>query len=123
MSVNLAISGIPGPPISTVLTTSEADVFVPTEQGLFLSFAVANRNAAAQVVDVYWNDGTTSFNFYHKSVAAHDTTTFSDVMFPVVPSATNGNAVAKKIRAKAAVNTDLTITISFATTMSQQNIR
>lgn len=122
MSVNLNLAGPVGPPVSYVLTASEADAWVPTNRVLLVGWHVTNRNGSNRQVDVYWSDGTTSNHFATKTVPTVDGWSFSDIAFVIDPNATNGNGVAKKIRAKAAVATDLTITFSFVNIMPQQSL-
>lgn len=119
MSVNLNLAGPPGNIVSYVLTNALADAWVPTNRVLFVGFHITNRNGTARQVDVYWNDGTTSNHFWTGTVPANGGTSFSDLVFPIDPNASSGNSVAKKIRAKAAVGTDLTITFSFINLMPQ----
>lgn len=119
MSVNLSLAGPPGNIVSYVLTNALADAWVPTNRVLFVGFHITNRNGTARQVDVYWNDGTTSNHFWTGTVPANGGTSFSDLVFPIDPNASNGNSVPKKLRALAAINTDLTISFSFINLMPQ----
>lgn len=119
MSVNLSLAGPPGNVVSYVLTNALADAWVPTNRVLFIGFHVTNRNGTARQVDVYWNDGTSSNHFWTGLVPANSGTSFSDLVFPIDPNASNDNSVPKKLRAVAAINTDLTITFSYINLMPQ----
>jgi hypothetical protein len=123
VSISFNIGGIPGNPVTETLGTSEADVFVPpADSAVYLvnSIVIANTDSLARVVDLYWNDGTTSYQFYKKLVAAEDTVEFSGLILPLQPGAGSGNGVAKKIRAKAAAAAVIQVTFSYTAIMPQQ---
>ena len=86
MSVNLNVGGVPAPPHTTDLTTSEADIFAPSASGSPLvnvvAISVVNTTGGAVTVALYWNDGTTSKMFWRKSVPANDTVSVSELMIP-----------------------------------------
>jgi hypothetical protein len=117
MSVNLSIGGVPGTPVTVDLTTSEADVFAPASNGNptynVVAISVVNITAGAVVASLYWQDGTTSKLFWRESVAANDTVAVSDILIPLLPGATSGNTVAKKIRGLAASNSAITVTVMY----------
>lgn len=125
MSVSIAALGIPGTPVTTDLTTSEADIFVPSANGNPLvnvvAIQVVNITSGAVVAELYWNDGTTSKLFWRKSVAANDTVPVSDVMIPIFPGAANGTTVAKKLRGLAASGSAIKVTVMSIVTMAQRS--
>lgn len=123
MSVNLTVGGIPGNPETASLTTSEADVFAPSSNGKLIfnviGFSICNTDSSARNVELYWNDGTTSYQFFQRSIAADESYVLSDILIPLQPAATSGGGVAKKIRGLAAANTVVKVTPHYTTVMSQ----
>lgn len=125
MSVNLNVGGVPAPPHTTDLTTSEADIFAPSASGSPLvnvvAISVVNTTGGAVTVALYWNDGTTSKLFWRKSVPANDTVSVSDLMIPLMPGAANGQSVAKKLRGLAGSGSAITVTVMSTIASAQRN--
>lgn len=126
MSVNLNIGGSLLPPSSVVLsTTNETDVFAPTSGPCtVLSIAVANGDTAnACRVTIRWSDGTNTYRLFTGDIAAGETEGVTHGLpLIIVPSATNGLAVAKKITAQAAAVDDLTVTVIATRAMPQGSL-
>jgi len=123
MSVNLQVGGIPGNPTTTTLTASEADVFAPAANGNpimnVVGFSICNTDGSARNVELYWSDGTTSYQFFERSIAANESYVLADILIPLQPGATSGNGVAKKIRGLAAAANVVKVTPHYTTIMPQ----
>lgn len=123
MSVNLQVGGIPGNPETTTLGIAEADVFAPSANGKpiynVVSFSICNTDSVARNVELYWNDGTTSYQFFQKSIAADESYVLADILIPLQPGATSGGGVAKKIRGLAAAASVVRVTPHYTVVMPQ----
>lgn len=107
MSASYVFDGTPQPPISTALTTGEADITTTVGKGVhkIIKIRVANVSASSCKVDLYWYDGS-SHVFYHAIVAADDSIEVDD---PLI-YASEGTPVTK-LRGKAEANSRLVCTV------------
>lgn len=123
MSVNLNIGGSLLPPSSVALSsTNETDVFAPASGPCtVISIAIANQDTSnACRVTIRWSDGTNTYRIFTGNIEAGETEGVTHGLpLIVVPSAINGQAVAKKITAQAAAADDLTVTIIATRAMPQ----
>lgn len=120
MSVVLAVSGTLQQPASLLLPDlSINDVLthpVGTSNVTVIGVAIANADTAAQKVEVWWNDGTTDFLLFVRSVPATETVTVA-LDAPILLYA---KQTAKKIRARAAMANVVTVTVSYTLAAQQR---
>lgn len=108
MSVNLALTGAPGRPQSTLLTTTSATVVLTASDKTPTTVAwisVVNQDSSARLVTLEWNDGTTDRKFWQKSVAANSTE-FLDLLLSLY-----SKAATQTIKATAAAADVVTVTV------------
>lgn len=125
MTVGVNIGGVPQTAFPVVLSNSEGDVFAPSSGGNplvnVISILVVNTDGSARKVQLYVSDGTTSREFWEQSVAANSAVQV-DMLLSLVPGATNGNSVPKKIRGVAAAANVVHVTVSYTTMLAQKNV-
>lgn len=120
MSIVVAVPGSVQQPTSVKLpNTSVNDVLslsTDTVGGIttVVGIVIVNQDPSAQQVTVWWNDGTTDFAIFERSVPAHETVTVA-LDAPIVLYT---KASAKKIKAQAAKASVVTITV--LSTLSSQ---
>jgi len=109
MSVNLALSGAPIRPKSTLLTTTSATVvFTASDKvpSTVVWISVVNQDGSARLVTLEWNDGTTDRKFWQKSVAAN-TTEMIDVLLSL-----SSKTATQTVKATAASANVVTVTVA-----------
>lgn len=120
MSIVVAVPGNVQQPTSVKLpNTSVNDVLslsTDTVGGIttVVGIVIVNQDGSAQKVTVWWNDGTTDFAIFERSVPANETVTVA-LDAPIVLYT---KASAKKIKAQAAKASVVTITV--LSTLSSQ---
>lgn len=123
MSVNLQVGGVPGNPTTATLALAEGDVFAPSSSGSpiinVVGFSICNTDGSARNVELYWNDGTTSYQFFQRSIPANESYVLADILIPLQPGATSGTGVAKKIRGLAAAADVVLVTPHYTTVTPQ----
>jgi len=113
VSVVIPVQGNLQQPISVKLdSTSEIDMLslaADTTRGFItvVGVIIVNQDGSAQKVTVSWNDGTTSFALFERSIPANETITVA----LDAPIALYTKTSARKIKAQAAKADVVTVTL------------
>lgn len=120
MSIVIPVSGALQQPTSLLLpNTSPNDVlsFSAGSPGVVtvVGIVIVNRDASARLVTVWWNNGTTDYAIFERSIPANETVTVA----LDAPIWLYAKASAKKIKAQAAAANVVTVTVLHA--LASQN--
>lgn len=116
MSVSINVQGSLGNPKTVTLGATEGDIYAPAAGGAYeiiINIAVCNTDSSARVVNLYWSDGSTSYEFWRESVAAGDTVEALGLPIRLQPN--GGSGVAVKLRGKAAAGSVVNVTVTYTT--------
>lgn len=120
MSIVIAVAGniqqptslkLPDTAVNDVLSLAAGTTGVATVVGI----VIVNQDSSARKVTVWWNDGTTDYALFERSVAANETVTVA-LDAPILLYA---KVAAKKIKAQAAAANVVTVTVLH--TLASQN--
>ena len=118
MSVQISVPGVLEPPTSIRPTTTNVTDALSIAAGgagkTVIGIIVANEDGSARLASVWWNNGTTDFLIFERSIPANETVTEALAR----PIQLNAKAAAKKIKVQAAAADVVTFTL-ITTQLSQ----
>ncbi|WP_422383278.1 hypothetical protein [Roseibium album] len=118
MSVTLPLSGQVQSPVSTVLTTTnQTDIFTtpagPASQKI-IAVHFANEHTSAVEITLEWNDGSSDYTLFIKSIPTKDSVTFESAILLSSISAT------QKLKVTADTANVITATVVFVSDLGAQ---
>lgn len=117
MSVTLPLSGQVQSPVSTALTTTnQTDVFTASDKYTEKIVAVhfANNHSGAVQVTLEWNDGSSDYTLFIKSIPTKDSVTFESAILLSSINAT------QKLKVTADTANVITATVVYVSDLSAQ---
>lgn len=113
------------PPATTTLTTTNETAILTSASSApyeVIGVQAVNTDASnACWLKLFWNDGSTSYQFFYESLAASAMLT-REVVLPIwlYPRASDGSGVAKKLMAQAQNANDLVVTVVYSIIQPQK---